>query len=370
MDRQELTQYIEKYRKLLVESVEWWQKYTPDTKHGGFYNYLGRDGKVLFTDKNVRQQGRLVLLFARAYNEIEKRKEWLDLALQGIKFIEEKCFDDRDGRTYYDVTEDGRPVRKRRYVVTEHYVLMGYIALYKATGDAQWKEKAEKLYKTIMMYYYNPELLPPKFYPARKVRAHNIPMIISCTSIMMRQLGGDTSLYDRTIKTCFKEVYTTFLDYDKKALREIVNADGTPCETPEGRTINPGHSIETSWFTMEEAKFQNDGELLKKALTVLDWSLDWGWDEVQGGGGMNEAIYATFLAYTLTKDEKYLVWFKKIEKWFFDHFPDPEYGEIIKYLRRDGTPSSTLKGTRWAGAFHYPRMLFNLIKLMEAELAK
>ena len=294
MTKDELQAYIDKYKKLLLESVEWWQKYTPDTKHGGYYNYLGRDGKVLFTDKNVRQQGRFVLLFARAYNEIEKRQEWLDLALQGMKFIEDHCFDERDGRTYYDVTEDGRPVRKRRYVVTEHYTVMAFIELYKATQDPVWKAKAEKLYKTIMMYYYNPELLPPKFYPARKVRAHNIPMIISCTSIMMRQLGGDTSLYDKTIATCFKEVYTTFLDYDKKALREIVNADGTPCETPEGRTINPGHSIETSWFTMEEAKFQNDGELLKKALTVLDWSLDWGWDEVQGGGGIIYFLIITF----------------------------------------------------------------------------
>ena len=42
----------------------------------------------------------------------------------------------------------------------------------------------------------------------------------------------------------------------------------------------------------------------------------------------------------------------------------------IKYLRRDGTPSCTMKGTRWAGAFHYPRMLFNLIRLMQEELAK
>ena len=42
----------------------------------------------MFTDKNVRQQGRDVLLFARAYNEIEPRKEWLELALQGIAFIE------------------------------------------------------------------------------------------------------------------------------------------------------------------------------------------------------------------------------------------------------------------------------------------
>ena len=55
MDKQEINQYLEKYRRLLLESVEWWQKYAPDTKHGGFYNYLGRDGKVLFTDKNVRQ---------------------------------------------------------------------------------------------------------------------------------------------------------------------------------------------------------------------------------------------------------------------------------------------------------------------------
>lgn len=353
----EIQTYIDKYRKeLLTDIMPWWEKYAPDRKHGGFYNYLGRDGKVLFTDKNVRQQGRFVLLFARAYTELEPRKEWLELAIDGMKFIEDHCFDERDCRTYYDVTEDGRPVRKRRYVVTEHYVIMGYVALYKATGNPIWKEKAERLYKTVMMYYYNPELLPPKFYPARKVRAHNIPMIISCTSILMRSMGGDTELYDRTIKTCLGEVYSTFLDYENKALREIVNADGTPCQTPEGRTINPGHSIETSWFSMEEAKFKNDKELLKKALTVLDWSLDWGWDEVQGGGGIiyfrnvdeaqghepdqyehelklwwpqNEAIYATMLAYSLTGDEKYYEWFKKIEGWFYSHFPDHEYGEDI-----------------------------------------
>ena len=46
MTNDELQSYIDKYKKLLLESVEWWQKYTPDTKHGGFYNYLGRDGKV------------------------------------------------------------------------------------------------------------------------------------------------------------------------------------------------------------------------------------------------------------------------------------------------------------------------------------
>ena len=38
MTKEELQAYIDKYKKLLLESVEWWQKYSPDTKHGGFYN--------------------------------------------------------------------------------------------------------------------------------------------------------------------------------------------------------------------------------------------------------------------------------------------------------------------------------------------
>ena len=180
------------------------------------------------------------------------------------------------------------------------------------------------------------------------------------------------------------------MNYEKKALLEIVNADGSFLETPEGRTINPGHSIETSWFTLEEAKFQHDPELMKQGLQALDWALEWGWDKEYGGiiyfrnvdeaeghepdqyehelklwWPQNEAIYATLLAYSLTGEERYLEWFKRIETYFYSHFPDHEYGEIFKYLRRDGTLSSTMKGTRWAGMFHHPRMLFNLINLME-----
>ena len=94
MTKQELQTYIERYKKELVEDViPFWQKNSPDRVHGGFYNYLGRDGKVLHTDKNVRQLGRQTLLYARAYCEIEPRQEWLDLALNGIDFIEKYCFD-------------------------------------------------------------------------------------------------------------------------------------------------------------------------------------------------------------------------------------------------------------------------------------
>ena len=373
--------------ELLNYVVPFWEKYSPDTQCGGFFNYIDENGQILLTDKNVRQSGRLVLLFARLYHEFEKNPRWLELALQGIDFIDKYCFDPSDGRTYYEVTQDGQPVRKRRYVVTEHYTVMAYIALFRATGDEKWRKKAQSLYDRIIMFYHHPELLPPKYYATRKVRAHNIPMIIACTSQLMRQLGGDTSLYDDTLDHCLGEVLNNFLNEDKKALLEMINLDGSFLATPEGRTINPGHSIESSWFTMTEAAYRNDKAMLEKALKILDWSLAWGWDEENGGGILyfvnvdghpeeqyehelklwwpqNEAVYATLLAYHLTGDIKYWNWFEKIHAYAYKYFSDHEHGDWYKYLRRDNTLSSRIKGNRWAGSFHHTRMMMNVIQLL------
>ena len=50
-----------------------------------------------------------------------------------------------------------------------------------------------------------------------------------------------------------------------------------------GRTINPGHCIETAWFLLEEAKYRNwDKDITELALTILDWSWEWGWDKEFG----------------------------------------------------------------------------------------
>ena len=331
--------------------------------------------------------GRLVLLFARLYRQIEQKPRYLELALQGIEFIDKYCFDPSDGRTYYEVTREGLPVRKRRYVITEHYTVMAYIELYLVTKDEKWKKKAESLYDRIIMFYHHPELLPPKYYSNRKVRAHNIPMIIACTSQLMRNLGGDTTLYDDTLDRCLGEVLNNFMNQDKKALLEMINQDGSFLETPEGRTINPGHSIESAWFTMTEAAYRKDDAMLKKALQILDWSLEWGWDKENGGilyfvnvdgdpadqyehelklwWPQNEATYACLLAFHLTGDKKYWDWYEKIHNYSFQYFSDHEHGEWYKYLRRDNTLSSRIKGNRWAGAFHMPRMCLNSIALME-----
>lgn len=148
----------------------------------------------------------------------------------------------------------------------------------------------------------------------------------------------------------------------------------------EGRLVDPGHSLEASWFIMAEAERMGDQEMLQKALNIFDWSIALGWDEQQGGGIVyyadalgkpvvplewdmklwwphNEAIIAALMAYRLTGEERFAQWFERITDYAFSHFPDPEHGEWYGYLHRDGSVSHTLKGSTFKGPFHLFRML-------------
>lgn len=59
----------------------------------------------------------------------------------------------------------------------------------------------------------------------------------------------------------------------------------------------------------------------------------------------NEAVIPTLLAHELTGDLKYARWHQHVHEWAHRHFGDPVHGEWFGYLHRDGSVSSTLKGS-------------------------
>ena len=164
--------------------------------------------------------------------------------------------------------------------------------------------------------------------------------------------------------------------------------DGTILDNPTGRTINPGHSIENSWFLMNQAVYAGDEELLQQALNILRWSLEIGWDKEYGGiyyfrdlygrpceqlehdmklwWVHNEALIATLLASNLTGDSYYDEWYEKLHGYVFSHFPDKEYGEWYGYLHRDGSVSHEQKGSLWKGPYHLPRALMLCEQILSA----
>ena len=134
-----LTEWAERYRADLTENImPFWLKHGLDRVNGGIYTCLDRDGSLIDTTKSVWFQGRFAFVASFAYNTIEKNPEWLDAAKSTIDFIEAHCFD-TDGRMYFEVTADGRPLRKRRYVFSESFaaIALAYSAMAIAANDSE-----------------------------------------------------------------------------------------------------------------------------------------------------------------------------------------------------------------------------------------
>jgi len=373
---------------LLHDTLPFWFPRCADLEHGGFFTALDRDGAVIDTDKAVWQQGRTAWLLATLYNTVERRAEWLDLARHGVDFILNHAFD-KDGRMFFLLTREGKPLRKRRYVYSEAFAAMALAAYAKAAGDDAAAERARRLFQCFLRYTNTPGLLPPKVSPEnRPAKSIGPPMIALGLAQVMRENLGNHPDFTREIDRAIREIQNDFVKPDVQCVMETVGPEGQLIDHFDGRTLNPGHAIEAAWFILHEASVRGrDAELIDLGCRMLDWMWVRGWDTEHGGilyfvdvRGLpvqeywhdmkfwwphNETVTATLLAHALTGDEKYAEWHRQVHDWAYAHFPDPEHGEWFGYLHRDGTVASTAKGNTWKGPFHLPRMQLYCWKLLQ-----
>ncbi len=374
-----IKEWQESYKNDFVNNImPFWLKYGLDKENGGVYTCLNRDGSLIDTTKSVWFQGRFGFVAAFAYNNIEKNAEWLAASKSCIDFIEANCFDS-DGRMYFEVMADGTPLRKRRYLFSECFAAIAMSEYSIASGDKTYAAKALDLFDRVIYYVETPGALEPKYLDTLKARGHSITMILINTASRIRAAIASPTL-DKQIEKSISDLKSYFMHPEYEALLEMVGENGEVIDTINGRTINPGHCIETAWFLLEEARYRNwDKDLVDTAITILDWSWKWGWDEQYGGiinfkdcknlppqdysqdmkfwWPQTEAVIATLYAYLATKDEKYLEMHKQISDWTYAHFPDKEFGEWYGYLHRDGTVAQPAKGNIFKGPFHIPRMM-------------
>lgn len=368
-----------KYRAELTENIlPFWLDNGIDWINGGIFTALDRKGEMMDTDKSVWFQGRAAWTFAYVYNHIETRGEYLEAAKSCIDFIEAHCFD-TDGRMFYQVTSSGEPVRKRRYVFSETFAAIAMAEYSIASGDESYAQKALELFKRILYNINTPGVLEPKFLPGFKAKGHSLCMIMIDTAQNIRRAIKDSEL-DAQIERSIEELRRDFIHPEFKAVLETVAPDGSFIDSMAGRTINPGHSLETGWFLLEESLHRGwDTKLTQMGLQVIDWSWEWGWDKEYGGityfrdcmgfdpqeywhdmkfwWPQNEAVLAALYAYLASGDQKYIEMHRLSDSYQWDKLRDNEYGEWFGYLHRDGTVSQHAKGNMYKGPFHIPRML-------------
>ena len=387
-----IKQWAESYKRDLTENImPFWMEHGWDKVNGGVYTCLDRDGSLMDSTKSVWFQGRFAFICAYAYNNVEKNPVWLEAAKSTLDFIEKHCFD-KNGRMYFSVTADGKPLRMRRYVFSETFAAIAMSEYALATGEQKYAERAMQIFEDTQRFLTTPGILAPKFEETVQLQSHSIIMILINVGSCIRKVINDPKLTQQ-IDDSIAKLKKYFMHPEFKCLLETVGMNGEFVDTNMTRTINPGHCIETSWFILEEAKLRNwDKDMTDMALQIFDWSWDWGWDK-QYGGIINfkdcknlppqdysqdmkfwwpqcETIIASLYAYLATGDDEYIYKHQRISEWTYAHFPDNELGEWYGYLHRDGTVAQPAKGNLFKGPFHIPRMMVKAYSLCQEILNK
>ena len=399
MDKCKLQQTQTWVREELERCVDFWLKHGMDRVHGGVYTCLDREGKIFSTDKSVWMQGRCGWIFAFLCARYGVKQEWLEASKSCLDFMEKYCINpDAEGRMYFTVTEDGQPLRQRRYCYSEAFYAIANAEYYGVTGEREHLERARRAYDI----YWNlnhgmpdPTGLGPKtISETRSGRGFGVPMIyLNVTSVLLRVDPEHKALYEERAQACVDDIFRYHVHPELRCVLENVGPDGEArLHYTEGRVVNPGHDIEGVWFLLEHAQRTGNKELVAKAEEIFNWAITAGWDKEYGGllyfidclGNPPEAyehdmklwwphdeiLISSLMLYRDTGKQEYLDWFYTTLEYCQKYFSDPEFGEWYGYLRRDGKPTEPpCKGSTFKGPFHLPRMLV-MVDGMLTELLK
>lgn len=380
--------YAQRYRDELLERIiPFWESYSQDREHGGYFTCIDALGKVYDTDKFIWLQARQVWMFATLYQKVEQRPGWLEFAKSGAEFLE-KYGRDPQGNWYFSLTKDGKPLVEAYNIFSDCFAAMAFSRLYEVTGISRYATLATTTFDRVLARQNNPKGKYSKLHPGtRDLKNFALPMILCNLTTEMAPLLGSERVQEVT-QAVVKTVMEDFYKPDTGLILENIGQDGSFSDSFEGRLVNPGHAIEAMWFVIQAGLNSNDLTLVKRAEEIMFQQLEFGWDREYGGifyfmdckGAPPqqlehdqklwwvhlETLVALSKTYAHSQNPKALAWFEKVHEYTWNHFRDTvNGGEWFGYLNRQGQVHLPLKGGKWKGCFHVPRALMEIWKTLE-----
>jgi N-acylglucosamine 2-epimerase len=369
-----------RYERNLFESViPFWEKYSLDSERGGQFTCLTREGRVYDSRKYVWMNGRAVWTFSKLYNTVEKKEPWRAAAAGILDFLLQHARDPQ-GRCYFSLTREGKPVFFQRKPYSTFFLFLALAEYYK-TGAApeSYRTEAIRIFSQVNEWIADATLLGrPSFEGQRSIRQLADIMVIASMALELLEIDPSET-WRQILRDSIEQARAHWLP-EKRTLLENLPLDGSHyADSPDTRLLCPGSAIEVAWFLLHAAEALADETANDFLYDVVEGSLELGWDARHGGlyyfmdsAGLpplqleanmklwwphTEAIYATALAYSKTKDPKWLKWWKRVDEYAFRTFVDWQYGEWYGYCDRQGHPTHQLKGGPYKGFFHVPRCL-------------
>jgi N-acylglucosamine 2-epimerase len=373
--------------ELLNRTLPFWLDHAIDWQNGGILTCISDDGQVLSQDKYMWSQLRAIWTFSALYNRIESRPEWLDVARHIYDFVRRYGRDDK-GQWVFCVSKEGLILQGATSIYADGFAIYGLTELGRATGDQEIIDLALATYKNVQNRLARPGSYQTAPYQIPQGgKAHAISMIFS---LVFNELGhtlGDQAIIDAGLQHA-AEVLDVYLRPDRKLLYEFVSLDNSLIDSPQGRSVVPGHAIESMWFMIHIFGQAGDQTRIRKAIDCIRWHLEFGWDEQYGGifhardaeGGTpwwrfadaklwwphTEALYATLLAYQISREAWCLDWFQRVHNYAFSHYPVLEFGEWTQRLDRQGRALTDTVALPVKDPFHLPRALIYCTQVLES----
>lgn len=355
---------------------------------GGYFDYLTADGKSLDAHKTVARQAEQVWTFAYLYTAIDAQPDWLDHALHGADFLAEHAHNAQMGcYTYLDRLGNPAILPASAHLpeydpLTGARVAAAYAQIHQATADDQWARLAKQTFQTTLHHYQagREAVLTAPLNQPHPLRHLSQPLALLRALVDARLLFAITDWKEAT-EPLLDEILNEFLDKRHDVLREYVGTGGAFSNTPEGRRIATG-------LTMEAAALLVDvGTLLgnrKLTLQAINWCLrtcEWAWparpdgrtDERPGlarwldwknqplpfegshhrqAGDHLLALSALTNGYWHTRHPEAPRWIKRIYDYTFQHFPDNrQTGSWHPALNSKQQPVSPFKATAETGCY-------------------
>ena len=372
---------------LLRDVMPFWLRHAIDEVNGGIFTCIADDGGILSRDKYLWSQTRALWTFSALCRRIEDRREWREIADGLFDFLRRHGRDHR-GSWIFRTDAEGNLIEGEKSIVTDAFAMMGLTEYFLLTGDQQALDMALETYGSVCARLARPGTYPTAPYPTPPgLRPHREYMQFSLAFTELGRAAANHAVEQHGLQLG-RAVLDHFWRPEIPALLEYIGGENEFVDTPEGRTMVPGHGIESGYFQLLNFRASGEEALLRRSCDAIRCCCERGWDPIHGGLFLGldvagrepvywknaemklwwphaEALPACLLAWEVCGEQWCVEWLQKIHEWSFGHFPVREFGEWTQRLDRAGRPVDTLVALPVKDPFHLPRALIIAIETLE-----
>ncbi|MCC7155942.1 MAG: AGE family epimerase/isomerase [Bryobacterales bacterium] len=389
--------------KTLKENIlAFWYPRSIDTENGGYKVNFGPNGEDRGPGaKGIVTQARMLWFFARmARAGYGDRKQMLDAADHGYKFLTAKMWDPQNGGFYWEVDAKGAKTKPNKHLYGQSFALYAMSEYAMASGrkdalaftrkffDLLEKKSHDATYGGYREYFTEDWSATPASAASYMGPGGNIKLMNTHLHLMEAM----TTYYRASKLPLARERLAELVNIESQAVvrkgltacTDQYDEDWTPRLDGAAARVSYGHDLENIWLLVDalDALGQPAAPFVDLFRNNFTYSMKYGWDGDRGGffytGNFRqpadnrekswwvqaEVLVSSLTMYKLTRDPLYWSVFAKTWDFLNQYQIDWQGGEWHSSVNDLGQPRGD-KGNIWKAAYHNGRSMIESVALLK-----